>query len=122
MHIRIPIKLRKIKDSGKKKLFIVPYIFTFANACFGLLAVLSRGTIFIRMRHYVLFTPRVQMLSMDDWLAYLIPAVLWVWNWIPCVTPIILFCTGGSYVRLIFTSLWCNRKYCFRNLFMRRSF
>ncbi len=40
MHIRIPLNLRKIKDSGTKKLFIVPYIFTFANACFGLLSVL----------------------------------------------------------------------------------
>lgn len=40
MQIRIPMRLRKIKDSGKKKLFVIPYIFTFANACFGLLAVL----------------------------------------------------------------------------------
>jgi CDP-diacylglycerol--serine O-phosphatidyltransferase len=36
----MPVRLRKIKDSGAQKLFIVPYIFTFANACFGLLAVL----------------------------------------------------------------------------------
>jgi CDP-diacylglycerol--serine O-phosphatidyltransferase len=40
MQIRIPMRLRKMKDSGKKKLFIIPYLFTFANACFGLLAVL----------------------------------------------------------------------------------
>ena len=40
MQIRVPLQLRKLKDSGKKRLFVIPYLFTFANACLGLLAVL----------------------------------------------------------------------------------
>lgn len=38
--MRLPVRLRKLKDSGKKRLYIIPYVFTFANACLGLLAVL----------------------------------------------------------------------------------
>lgn len=40
MQIRMPIRLRKLSQSGKQRLFVVPYMFTFANACMGLLAVL----------------------------------------------------------------------------------
>lgn len=40
MQIRLPYRLRKLRDSGKKRLFVIPYLFTFANACLGLLAVL----------------------------------------------------------------------------------
>jgi len=40
MQIRMPLRLRNLKDSGKKRLFVIPYIFTFANACLGFLAVL----------------------------------------------------------------------------------
>lgn len=40
MQIRMPLRLRKLRDSGKKRLFVIPYLFTFANACLGLLAVL----------------------------------------------------------------------------------
>jgi CDP-diacylglycerol--serine O-phosphatidyltransferase len=40
MQIRMPLRLRKLKDSGKKRLFIVPFLFTFANACLGMMAVL----------------------------------------------------------------------------------
>ena len=40
MQLRIPIKLRELGQSGKRRLFVIPFIFTFANACMGLLAVL----------------------------------------------------------------------------------
>lgn len=40
MSIRIPMRWQEIRDSGKRKLFIVPFLFTFANACLGLLSVL----------------------------------------------------------------------------------
>lgn len=40
MQVRIPMPLRKLGQSGQQKLFIIPYLFTFANACMGLLAVL----------------------------------------------------------------------------------
>lgn len=40
MSIRIPVRWEQIRDSGRRKLFIVPFIFTFANACLGLLSVL----------------------------------------------------------------------------------
>ena len=40
MQIRLPLGLRKLKDSGKKNLAVIPFFFTFANACLGLCAVL----------------------------------------------------------------------------------
>lgn len=40
MQIRIPLRLRKLKDSGKQRLFVIPFLFTFANACLGMIAVL----------------------------------------------------------------------------------
>jgi CDP-diacylglycerol--serine O-phosphatidyltransferase len=40
MQIRMPLKLRKLKDSGKQRLFVIPFLFTFANACLGMIAVL----------------------------------------------------------------------------------
>jgi CDP-diacylglycerol---serine O-phosphatidyltransferase len=40
MQIRLPLGLRKLKDSGKKNLAVIPFLFTFANACLGLCAVL----------------------------------------------------------------------------------
>ncbi|MDP3888991.1 MAG: CDP-diacylglycerol--serine O-phosphatidyltransferase, partial [bacterium] len=35
------IRLQAIKKSGKKNLFIIPYIFTFLNACFGFLSIIK---------------------------------------------------------------------------------
>lgn len=35
------ISLKVLKESGKRKLFIVPYFFTFSNAFFGFLAVIN---------------------------------------------------------------------------------
>lgn len=32
--------VRLLRESGKKRLFMVPFLFTFANACFGLLSIL----------------------------------------------------------------------------------
>ena len=40
MQIRMPLKLRKLKDSGRERLVAIPFLFTFANACLGMLAVL----------------------------------------------------------------------------------
>lgn len=40
MSIRIPVQLKKLGQSGQQGLYIIPYMFTFANACMGLLAVL----------------------------------------------------------------------------------
>jgi CDP-diacylglycerol--serine O-phosphatidyltransferase len=40
MQIRLPLGLRKLKDSGKKNLAVIPFLFTFANACLGFCAVL----------------------------------------------------------------------------------
>jgi CDP-diacylglycerol--serine O-phosphatidyltransferase len=37
----ISIKFKVIRESGRQKLFLIPYLFTFANAIFGLLAVIS---------------------------------------------------------------------------------
>ena len=34
------MRLRLLRESGKKKLIIIPFIMTFANACLGLLSVL----------------------------------------------------------------------------------
>lgn len=40
MQIRMPLRLCKLKESDKRRLFFLPFIFTFANACLGMGAVL----------------------------------------------------------------------------------
>ena len=35
-----PTIVRRLRESGKKRLFIVPFLFTFANACLGLISVI----------------------------------------------------------------------------------
>ena len=52
MQIRLPLRLRKLKDSGRKRLFVIPYMFTFANACLGLLAVLYAWDDYYRTASY----------------------------------------------------------------------
>lgn len=41
MNMRMQIRWQKFCKSGKKNLAFIPFMFTFANACLGLLAVLS---------------------------------------------------------------------------------
>lgn len=40
MHIRLPAGLLELRERGRRRLFFIPYIFTFANAILGLFAVM----------------------------------------------------------------------------------
>jgi len=41
MGLTLKCKLKKLKEKGKQRLFVIPYFFTFANAVFGLLSVIK---------------------------------------------------------------------------------
>ncbi len=58
------ISLKVLKESGKRKLFIVPFFFTFANAFFGFLAVTNvfNGN-YMRAAYCVLFAALMDVLD-----------------------------------------------------------